>query len=751
MTDSGLRRLAAALARHAGRMLPKARGQWAAAMEHEVGHIAGDAEALRWAFGCVIASYKERITAMGIRYADPGPTIASPDADPFLWLEEIDGARVLAWVEEQNAATLARFGDASFAADRDALAAVMGRTDRLPRVIRYGTRLFDFWTDATHPHGIWRTTSLDSFRTDAPDWDVLLDLDALAATEGEDWIWKGASVLPGSFDRAILKLSRGNTDAVVLREFDLTARAFVPGGFHLPESKSWSNWLDRDTLLLMSPLGDGMATHKGLSRTVRRWHRGTDPLAAPVIFETGPESLDVWADVDREAEGESLVFLERRAPVDESGWAGDRDGPKVPWGIPKDTRGHWSRGWMVVIPQSAWTVGGETYEADTVMGISLAAYRAGDRRFTRLWEPGPSRAFHERQWAAGRLLLLSIDDRETVIDILTPSESGWARERVTGLPEQGAMSICRLDVQEEDSNGDFLVHIQNALTPPSLFLLSPGRAPELISQAPRTFDAAGLAYSYHETASTDGTRIPYIQVGPKAATGDAPVHLYGYGAFGISQVPGSAAIGKLWLQRGGTCVVAQIRGGGEFGLTWRDAGRGKGKRLAQDDFAAVAADLVRRGVTRSERIAGESQGPGGMLIANMLTRYPERLGALVCSKPIIDMRRYSKFRGKAGASPEFGDPDKPEDWAFLAPMSAYHAAVPGRSYPPILLAVNRHDRNFHPAHARKMAAKLQAMGYDAWYYEVAAAEPGDATEPDRNATFVALGFAFLRRKIGWDA
>src|SRR5947208_11444226 len=242
---------------------------------------------------------------------DPRPTLAAPDDDPYLWLEEIDGERALAWVEAQNATTLARFGDARFAADRDTLAAIFDRPDNIPLIGRRGSRVFNFWKDAAHRRGLWRATTLDSYRSEQPEWDILLDLDALAATEGEDWTWNGASTLPGSHDRALLMLSRGGADAVVMREFDLSSDDFVIGGFELPEAKGGAAWLDRDTLLLSSALGEDMATSSGYSRTVRLWRRGADPLTAPIIFETSADRMALWADLDRETGEERVVFVER--------------------------------------------------------------------------------------------------------------------------------------------------------------------------------------------------------------------------------------------------------------------------------------------------------------------------------------------------------------------------------------------------------------------------------------------------------
>jgi prolyl oligopeptidase len=682
---------------------------------------------------------------------DPRPTLEAPDDDPYFWLEEIDGERALAWVEAQNAATLVRFGDARFEADRDLLAAIFDRPDNIPLIARRGSRVFNFWKDAAHPRGLWRATSLDSFRSKAPQWEILLDLDALAAKKGEDWTWGGAATIPGSHDRAILMLSRGGADAVVLREFDLVSRDFITGGFYLPEAKGGAAWLDRDTLLLSSAFGEGMATNSGYARTVRLWRRGTDPLAAPVIFETGADHMSVWADLDREAENECVRFEERLGFFDSIVWIGNRTGSKTRIDVPTDATAEWHRGWLAVKRRTSWTIGGETYPPDTVLGISFAAFLAGDRHCTKLFSPGERRGLQGFFWCGGRLVLSVLDDLKPAFEALTPSDAGWSREVITGLPEFGVANAWPLDVRTEEANGDLLASAQDPLTPPSLLFVRPAAAPKLLKRAPQAFDPAGLVVTRHEAVSVDGTRIPYTQVGPPGETGEAPVHLSGYGGFGVSQLPYyNPAVGKLWLERGGTGVVANLRGGGEFGTAWHEAGRREGKRLSHDDFAAVAADLVQRGVTRPGRIAAEGGSNGGILITNMLTRYPDRFGALFCTIPLIDMRRYSKLHAGASWIAEYGDPDNPEDWRFLKKISAYHAAVPGQHYPPILIATSRRDDRVHPGHARKMAAKLQAMGYEAYFYEPVAGGHGYGKDNRKRASFTALGYNFLRRAIGWD-
>ena len=682
---------------------------------------------------------------------DDRPTTAAPDEDPYLWLEEIEGDRALDFVEQQNRLTLQKFGGAGFAADRDMLAAIYDRPDNIPYVTRRGGFLYNIWKDANNPRGLWRRTTLEAFRRPNPEWEILLDVDKLAVEEGHDWILSWIRTLPGVDPRGILALSRGGSDAVTLREFDIEAKTFVTGGFALPEAKSGADWIDADTLLLSSAYGEGMATTSGYARTVRLWRRGTDANLAPVVFETAAGHMAAYSDIDRTGAVPRVWFVERLDFFNHHIWLGDHAGAQTKLDLPSDTWLEAHRDWLVVKLRTAWTIGGQSFAPDIVLGISLSAFIKGDRNFSVVFEPAPRRALQGFFWSAGKLLLSILDELRPVSEALTPSASGWTRATLPGLPGIGVVDVWRLDADESESNGDLLANIQDPLTPSSLMLIEGFGSPMLLKQAPRTFASDGLVITQHEAISIDGERIPYVQTGPAAETGDAPVYMSAYGGFGLAVRPYyNSALGKLWLERGGTCVQANIRGGGEFGTRWHDAGRFAGKRLAHDDFAAVAADLVRRGVTRPDRIAAEGGSNGGILISNMLTRYPERFGALFCTIPLIDMRRYTKLLAGASWIAEYGDPDKPEEWAWLQTYSAYHAAKPGQKYPPILIATTRRDDRVHPGHARKMAAKLQAMDYEAYFYEPAAGGHGYGKDNKERAAFTALGYTFLRNKIGWS-
>ncbi|ESY33158.1 peptidase S9 [Mesorhizobium sp. LNJC384A00] len=676
------------------------------------------------------------------------PTLNAPDDDPYLWHEDIEGERALDWTASQSARTLGHFGGTQFERDRAALTAIFDRPDKTPQITRHCHYLYNFWQDARNRRGLWRRSTLAAYMKADPQWEALLDLDAVAVSDGEDWIWGGASIEPERRERAFLRLSRGGSDAVVHREFDLKSLSFVADGFNLADAKGGVNWLDPDTLLPSSAFGDGMATRSGYARTVRLWKRGADPLTSAAIFEADSESL---------GGSERLWFIATPAFFEMIGHTGDRSGPKIQSDLPRDARWNGFGDWLRVRPRKPWTVGGATHAADALIGISLSSFIAGEHSLAALFESGDRRSLQSFIWNDGKLIISHLVNLVPHFEMFTPSRQEWTRRALDTVPAEGTVHLWSFDAERHQTNGEVLVSAQDPITPPQHFLIDlntapPLSAPVILRRSPEHFDASGLVVTRHEAVSTDGEMIPYTQVGQASGNGDAPVYLTAYGGFGVSVLPYyNSSIGKLWLERGGTCVVANIRGGGEFGSRWHDAGRRQGKRLAHDDFAAVAADLVRRGITLPRRIAAEGGSNGGLLIANMLTRYPERCGALFCKMPLVDMRRYTMLLAGTSWIDEYGDPDKPEEWIFLKEISAYHAATPGQPYPPILLATTKRDDRVHPGHARKMAAKLQALGYPAYFYEPGAGGHGYGKNNRERAAFNALGNNFLRSAIGWQA
>lgn len=683
-----------------------------------------------------------------------GPTLDRPDDDPFLDLEEINGVRALSWVEAQNAKTLARFSDAVHKADSAAMLAMMDRPDRIAHVRRRGEWLYNFWKDEKNPRGLIRKTTMESYRSDAPQWDVVLDIDALAEAESEDWIYGGAITMPRWHDRVIFKFSRGGSDATVLREFDRTTRSFVGDGFNLPEAKSDAAWFDRDTLILSSAFGgEEYQTEAGYARTVRVWRRGEPVDNAQVIFDGDRKHIWVGANVDHADPAKpQLIISDGVDFFNTDNHLSDLDGNKQKIGVPSDSWMAVVGDTMVVKPRTTQTLDGVNYAADALMVCSLADFMAGRRAFTTLFRPAERQALQYFDFVADNVLVHFKDNLRPKYQLWRHGADGWAQAPLPLLPETGDIGLGNMDAETEEANGDLVLSINDPVTPPSVYFIAKDTLqPELLKSAPSNFDAKGLNVTRHEAIAADGERIPYVQVGPDDRSGKAPVYMTGYGGFGLSEEASySGRLGKLWLERGGTVVYTHLRGGGEFGTPWHDAGKREKKHVSHDDFAAIAADLVKRGVTVAKRIAAEGGSNGGLLIANMLVRYPERFGALFCTIPLIDMRRYTKLLAGASWVAEYGDPDDPREWAFIQHFSAYHLAAPGQDYPPILISTTKSDDRVHPGHARKFAAKLQALGYPAHYHEPQTGGHGYGKDNKEVADFAALGLRFLRQMIGFD-
>ncbi len=677
--------------------------------------------------------------------------------DPYLWLEDMDGPRVRAWLDARNAETVKALEDARFAADRKTALDLLDADDRIPFIGRRGRYVYNFWRDAAHPKGLWRRTTLADYRNPQPTWDVLIDVDALAAAEKEDWVWHGCTALPPDFRRGLVSLSRGGADASVLREFDIEARQFIADGFTLPEAKTGAAWMDADRLLVATPLGGGdLATESGYARTVRLWRRGTPFTEAPIVFECERAHIYVGAAQELDAPRPRTVFVRVLDFINSEMFVEEEPGQRRRVDVPTDASTSLTRDTLMITLRTAWTVAGKTYPDGALLVIGFAAFMAGDRNFTVLFTPS-ERAFLQGAFMAGDVIALSVlDDVRSRVSMARPDDAGWRLERLEGFSEQAVVDMGGLDQDFSDAfvppeeAGQFTLYVNNAVTPMTLSTVRFGEKPEPLKAAPARFDARGLGVTQHHAQADDGARIPYFQVGPTdlERDGSHATLLTGYGGFQISLQPYYAGIsGKLWLERGGVYVIANIRGGGEFGPAWHEAGRRAGKKVAQDDFAAVARDLVARGVTKPARLACQGGSNGGLLVGNMYARFPELFGAIICQVPLLDMWRYTKLSAGASWVAEYGDPEKPEDWEFLRQISAYQLVQPGRKYPPLLLTTSARDDRVHPGHARKLAEKLRALGLPVYFHEPPEGGHAGAADNAQLAYNEALAYAFLRHTI----
>jgi prolyl oligopeptidase len=667
--------------------------------------------------------------------------------DPYLWLEDIDAPAALAWTAAQNERTEARLCDDQFGQDRAILKRLMESDDRIPYISQVGDYVYNFWTDAAHPRGLWRRTTLADYRNTHPDWEMLLDIDALGAAEGESWVWHGAEFTPPPHRRALVDLSPGGSDASTVREFDLATRSFVEDGFVVPVSKSSVTWLDEDTLLI-GPAYDGDVTEAGYPRTIRRLSRGMALADAPLVFEVEPSDIAAAVSGSHDPEHKFIVYIRSIEFWRNIYHYEPAGGVRQQLDLPEDASVNFAHCRRLLIRlRSDWQVASHTYPGGGLITIGIDEFLAGSRDFAVLFTPAPRRSLQSWTSLPSGVILSVLDNVVTTLTYLS-AEGGWRAAPVSGLPATSAL-WCRLLAPWDLTSEVLLFGAEGFLTPPTLYLGDPTGAHETLKARPAQFDATGMTVRQREAAANDGTAIPYFLIGPATPLPDAPVYLYGYGGFEVSLTPYYAAqAGAVWCARGAIFAVANIRGGGEFGPAWHRAGMREGKRVAQDDFAAVAADIEHRGIAPRARILGAGGSNGGLLTGNMLTRHPERFGALICTVPLLDMQRYTKLLAGASWIAEYGDPDKPEDWAFMQHISPYHLAAAGQPYPPILIATTRRDDRVHPGHARKMAAKLQALGYDALYYEQAEGGHGAGADAAQRAFFVALEYAFARGSVG---
>lgn len=709
--------------------------------------------------------------------------MTSPTAapDPHEWLEEVTGDDALAWVRERNAAADAAIAATpGFAATQAAVREVLDSDDRIPLVAKAGDWFYNVWRDASHERGLWRRTTLASYRTEHPEWEVLIDLDELSRVEGEQWVWHGAQVLrtgPLAFRRVLVTLSRGGSDADVTREFDLDTRTWVPaeeGGFVRPEGKGGVTWVDEDTLLVATDTGPGSVTSSGYARLARRWLRGQPLADAEVVYETSADDMAVGVGHDTTPGFErSYVFRmiafysSQTFLLDGADGAAGADG-LTRIDVPDSAEPAVWRDRLLVHLREAWTprAGGPTYDAGTLLVADLAAHLAGEGSFQPLFTPTASVSLAGWTRTRRRLVLVVLDDVAHRVEVLTPPIDGtdadgtWARDELVGLPPYASVGVRPVDAVDDGPDGDLVwLDVSGYLTPPTLALCDLGpsgapAAPDPVKASPGYFDTTGHTVTQRFATSADGTRVPYFLVAPVGAVldgsgaGTTPTLLYGYGGFEISLTPGySGSTGRAWLSRGHAYAVANIRGGGEYGPAWHQAALRENRHKAYEDFAAVAEDLAASGLTSPAHLGIMGGSNGGLLVGNMLVRYPELLGAVVCTVPLLDMLRYTKLLAGASWMAEYGDPDDPADRPFVEQISAYHRVAEGTTYPPVLLTTSTRDDRVHPGHARKMAARLAEVGADVTYWENVEGGHGGASTNAQAAYKAALEWEFLAARL----
>lgn len=676
--------------------------------------------------------------------------VPAPHDDPYLWLEDIDGDEALAWVAQQNRVSEAELeSDPRCAPLRARLKAILDSSDNIPYVRLHGELCYNFWQDATHVRGIWRRTTLNEYRKPEPQWETLLDLDRLAEQENENWVWAGTSWLERgglhAEERCLVSLSRGGGDARVVREFDPVALRFVEDGFVLPEAKSDVSWIDRDTLFVGTDFGPGSLTDSGYPRIVKQWRRGTPLEIATTIYEAAPDDLTASGYQDT-TPGWERSFIARQVDFYTSELFWQRGAELVKIQKPQDASAYAVREHLIIELRSDWTIDAVTYPQGALLAIGFDAFVDGDRDFAVLFAPTPTTSLDGVSVTRSCLLLTVLDNVKNRVEELRFDDGQWLRREVA-VPGIGTLGVMTLD---SDHSDDYFLAVTDFLHPTTLVLMRAGSDErEALKAMPAFFDAAPYEVSQHMATSADGTAIPYFVVSPRGQqTGANPTLLYGYGGFEVSLKPSySGMTGAAWLDQGGTYVLANIRGGGEFGPRWHQAALRQHRQRAFDDFIAVGEDLVARGVTTPEHLGIMGGSNGGLLVGAALTQRPDLFGAVVCQVPLLDMRRYHELLAGASWMGEYGDPDSPDDWAYLSLYSPYHNVRPGTRYPRVLFTTSTRDDRVHPAHARKMAARMQEQGHDLLYWENTEGGHAGAADNAQTARMVALTYTFLLRQL----
>jgi len=669
------------------------------------------------------------------------------DQDPNLWLEDVTGEKPLQWVRQQNAVASEKLeATPGFAPLQERFLNILNSRERIPFAEKLGKLYYNFWRDEKHVRGIWRRTTLSEYKKQNPAWESVLDLDSLAAGEKENWVWHGYNVLQPEYDRCLINLSRGGADADVIREFDLNRKQFVTNGFALPEAKSNVEWRNRDTLYVGTDFGSGSLTTSGYPRIIKEWKRGERLSQARTVFEGTPQDVEVGAQVVHD-HGHVYELFRRIQTFFTDQTFIRRGDDLVPVVKPDDVSVSTYDKLFLFRLRSDWTVDGHSWKAGSLLAENLNDYLRGRRELTALYEPTDRSSLSAITSTKHYLILTELDNVRSRSWLLHFSK-GRSKRTALESPTFGAISVEGVDPEHSD---EYFMKVTDFLTPSSLWFGVAGGTPrEEIKSLPAFFKADGLEVQQFEAKSKDDTRVPYFQVGPKALKLDGKniTLLNGYGGFEIPMLPNyNPIIGAGWLERGGVYVLANIRGGGEFGPSWHNAARKENRQRAYDDFIAVAEDLIARGVSSPRHLGIEGRSNGGLLMGVMLTERPDLFGAIHCGSPLLDMRRYNKLLAGASWMDEYGDPDLPADWAYLKKYSPYQNTHADQTYPPILITTSTRDDRVHPGHARKMAERLEEEGHGVLYYENIEGGHGAAANNKQSAHMEALAFTFLWQKL----
>jgi len=672
---------------------------------------------------------------------------APPAGDPNLYLEQIDGARAIARVKGWNAATLAVLekqpGFAEYRAKALALLSTNQKIAEPDQIL--GDKVLNYWQDEQHPRGIWRVSPLAAFAAGHPQWRTLLDIDAMSKADNKKWVFKGATCLSPAYVDCMVRLSNGGGDAVEVREFDLDKAAFIANGFFLPTAKSEVSWAGPDALFVGTDFGPGTLTDSGYARIVKLWRRGT-PLSGATMIAQGQKS-DVSVNARSLVDGDRTWPIVTRA-IDFYHHKVSHiapDGRLVASPLPDDADiEDVLDGRVIASLKTPW----QGRPAGALVAYSIPDLLAGRApAIETVFVPNEHQAVEEVSASRSKIWVKYLEDVSGRLTALTRAADGTWSGAPVALPDKSTIHLNATASTEDVA----FATVEGMLTPPTLFRAEPGAAPAAIQTLPPQFDASTMVVEQHFATSPDGTKIPYFLVHRKDMTGPVPVLMHAYGGFELAQTPSylvhepyrSGPLALFWVQQGNAYVLANIRGGGEYGPRWHNAVLRENRQKAYDDLYAVAQDLIARGVTQKGRLAVSGRSNGGLMAAVAVTERPDLWGGAIIGSPLIDMKRYSHLLAGASWMGEYGNPDVPADWAFIRKYSPYQNLRCGVKYPVPFIYTSTRDDRVHPGHARKLAAKLEQCGDKFFYAEAIEGGHAAGIVPEEDAQRVALEAVYL--------
>ena len=684
------------------------------------------------------------------------------------FLEEVTGEAALAWVRERNERTEKRLdqqnGDQltprgkpipSLKELEEDILSVLDDPERIPMVRVRGDLAYNFWTDGDHPRGLWRRQKFEDYLRGGDNWEILIDVDALSKEDDKSWVWHGAAILYPERDRALISLSDGGSDADETREFDLATKQFVKDGFFRPVGKGSLSWIDRDHCWLTQPMGPESTSPSGYPLQARLLTRGQALENSQLVLAADPASMGVFAGSgwDRMGQQQVVQVMEDFYTADTYYLAGGypeistQEPALLP--VPRSSEAAVWNEWTTVWLREDWErpEADETWRAGSLLSFLTEELLADplSAPATAMFEPTEEEVLEGLSATRNKIMLTTIRHVVPRITAMTPADDGrsWTSEvfKTPPTPDPYVTTAVSAVTPLED---DRLWVVTTGYTSPStLWLVDDAGEWHLVRSAPTMFDATGMEVTQHFATSADGTKVPYFQVG-FPGDGPAPTLLYGYGGFDVSLLPSySPVAGKAWLSEGGVYVVANIRGGGEYGPNWHKAALKEKRHRAYEDFVAVARDLVERGVTTPAQLGAQGGSNGGLLMGNMYTQFPDDFGAIVCSVPLLDMGRFHTLLAGSSWIAEYGDPEKPEEWEFLKTFSPVHLFDEERDYPPLMLTTSTKDDRVHPAHARALGYLTERAGKDTLYFENIEGGHGGAADNRQRAHNQALSWEFL--------